>query len=184
MPGRERHLAEGSNLACRPRRNYSVADGRRIRFLPGIFQQKRREKQTISGRELTNQFSSLYADIRQRVLTRLCRKNGTIAPPEILRCTRKLLDRVLFCTFCEDRSLLPAESLKHAFQHHTPYNPHPVWQNFRGLFRAIAEGNAGLNIPAYNGGLFAEYKVLDALPVPDEVCAHFNNLGDYGYRGR
>jgi hypothetical protein len=40
------------------------------------------------------------------------------APPEVLRCTQKLLDRVLFCAFCEDR----------------------------GLFRAIDEGNAGLNI--------------------------------------
>jgi hypothetical protein len=50
------------------------------------------------------------------------------------------------CTFCEDRGLLPAESLKHAFEHRDPYNPKPVWLNFRGLFRAIDEGNAGLNI--------------------------------------
>ena len=69
------------------------------------------------GRELTNQFYALYADIRQRVLTRLCRENATIAPQEILRCIQKLLDRVLFCAFCEDRGLLPAESLKHAFEY-------------------------------------------------------------------
>ena len=105
-----------------------------------------------------------------------------IAPAEILRCTQKLLDRVLFCAFCEDRGLLPAESLKRAFEHRDPYNPRPVWQNFRGLFRAIDEGNAGLNIPAYNGGLFALDPALDALQVPDEVCAHFKDLGDYDYR--
>jgi hypothetical protein len=134
------------------------------------------------GRELTNQFYALYADIRQRVLTRLCRENSTIAPQEILRCIQKLLDRVLFCAFCEDRGLLPAESLKHAFEHRDPYNPRPVWLNFRGLFRAIDEGNAGLNIPAYNGGLFAADAALDALQVPDEVCAHFKDLGDYDYR--
>jgi hypothetical protein len=140
-----------------------------------------RASETV-GRELTNQFYALYADIRQRVLTRLCRENSTIAPQEILRCIQKLLDRVLFCAFCEDRGLLPAESLKHAFEHHDPYNPKPVWQNFRGLFRAIDEGNAGLNIPAYNGGLFAADAALDALQVPDEVCAHFKDLGDYDYR--
>jgi hypothetical protein len=134
------------------------------------------------GRELTNQFYALYADIRQRVLTRLCRENSTIAPQEILRCIQKLLDRVLFCAFCEDRGLLPAESLKHAFEHRDPYNPRPVWLNFRGLFRAIDEGNAGLNIPAYNGGLFAADAALDALQVPDEVCAYFKDLGDYDYR--
>jgi hypothetical protein len=83
--------------------------------------------------------------------------------PWLCRC--KLLDRVLFCAFCEDRGLLPAESLKRAFQHRDPYDPKPLWQNFRGLFRAIDEGNAGLNIPAYNGGLFASDPSLDALPV-------------------
>src|ERR1039457_6669309 len=134
------------------------------------------------GRELTNKFYALYADIRQRVLTRLCGENAAVAPPEILRCTQNLLDRVLFCAFCEGRGLLPAESLKPAFEHRDPYNPHPLWLNFRGLFRAIDEGNAGLNIPAYNGGLFAFDPALDALQVPDEVCAHFKELGDYDYR--
>jgi len=140
-----------------------------------------RASETV-GRELTNQFYALYADIRQRVLTRLCRENAAVAPQEILRCIQKLLDRVLFCAFCEDRGLLPAESLKHAFEHRDPYNPRPVWLNFRGLFRAIDEGNAGLNIPAYNGGLFAADPALDALQVPDNVCAHFKDLGDYDYR--
>jgi hypothetical protein len=134
------------------------------------------------GRELTNQFYALYADIRQKVLTRLCRENAAVAPPEILRCTQKLLDRVLFCAFCEDRGLLPADTLQRAFAHHDPYNPRPIWTNFRGLFRAIDGGNAGLNIPAYNGGLFAPDPGLDALTVPDEVCAHFKELGDYDYR--
>jgi hypothetical protein len=31
-------------------------------------------------------------------------------------------------------------------EHRDPYNPHPLWLNFRGLFRAIDEGNADLNI--------------------------------------
>src|ERR1051325_4969823 len=134
------------------------------------------------GRELTNQFYALYADIRQKVLTRLCRENTGVAPQEILRCTQKLLDRVLFCAFCEDRSLLPADTLKRAFAHNDPYNPKPIWENFRGLFRAIDTGNAGLNIPPYNGGLFAADSELDKLQIPDAVCAHFQELGDYDYR--
>ncbi len=78
--------------------------------------------------------------------------------------------------------LLPAESLKRVFEHRDPYNPHPLWHNCRGLFRAIDEGNTGLNIPACSGGLFALDPALDALQVPDEVCAHFKELGDYDYR--
>lgn len=131
------------------------------------------------GRELTGRFYALYADIRQKVLNRLCRENPAVPPPEVLRCTQKLLDRVLFCAFCEDRGLLPAATLTRAFAHHDPYNPRPIWENFRGLFRAIDTGNAPLNIPAYNGGLFAPDPGLDALRVPNEVCAHFQELGDY-----
>ena len=134
------------------------------------------------GRELTNQFYGLYADLRQKVLTRLCRENPQIAPGEILRCTQKLLDRVLFTAFCEDRSLLPSDTLQNAFSHRDPYNPKPIWENFRGLFRAIDEGNAGLNIPAYNGGLFAQDPVLDTLNVSDGVCVHFKELGEFDYR--
>ena len=134
------------------------------------------------GRQLTNQFYALYSDIRQRALTRLCRANPAVAPAEILRCTQKLLDRVLFCAFCEDRALLPAESLKHAYAHCDPYSPRPVWHNFRSLFHAIDEGSAALSIPAYNGGLFAPDPPLDALSVPDDVCAHFRDLGDFDYR--
>lgn len=135
-----------------------------------------------ADRELTNRFYALYADIRRQMLDRLCRENPAAPAAEVLRCAQKLLDRVLFCAFCEDRELLPAETLKRAFQHHDPYNPRPIWENFRGLFRSIDTGNAGLNIPAYNGGLFAPDPALDALTVPDEVCESFKRLGEYDYR--
>ncbi|HEX7859922.1 MAG TPA: N-6 DNA methylase [Verrucomicrobiae bacterium] len=134
------------------------------------------------GRELTDKFYSLYADIREKALVRLCQENSAIPPQEILRCTQKLLDRVLFCAFSEDRGLLPPDTLRNAFSHRDPYNPKPIWHNFRGLFRSIDQGNAGLNIPAYNGGLFAADPVLDSLNVPDEVCTHFKDLSDYDYR--
>ena len=66
----------------------------------------------------------------------------------VLSGTQKLLDRILFCAFCEDRGLLPAETIRKAYEHSDPYNPRPVWENFRGLFRSINVGNDALNIPA------------------------------------
>lgn len=134
------------------------------------------------GQQLTDEFYGLYAGIRRQVFTRLCAANTTVAPSEILRCTQKLLDRVLFCAFCEDRGLLPADTIRHAFEHRDPYNPRSIWENFCGLFRAVNLGNDGLKIPAYNGGLFAPDASLDVLQIPDEVCARFRDLGDYDYR--
>ncbi len=135
-----------------------------------------------AGRELTNKFYALYADIRQEVFGRLRIANDQVDPQEILRCTQKLLDRILFCSFCEDRVLLPPNTVRCAFEHNDPYNPRPIWENFRGLFRSVDVGNAGLKIPAYNGGLFAHDAGLDTLAVPDEVCALFRDLADYDYR--
>ena len=73
--------------------------------------------------------------------------------PALLSSTQKLLDRVLFMAFAEDRGLLPVETIRKAYEHRDPYNPRPVWENFRGLFGHINRGNAALGIHAYNGGL-------------------------------
>ena len=134
------------------------------------------------GRELTKKFYIHYADIRQEAFEHLCRENPQVARPDILRCTQKLLDRILFCAFCEDRGLLPAETIRKAYEHSDPYHPRPVWENFQGLFRAVNDGNDKLQIPAYDGGLFKKDVELDTLRVPDEVCAYFKVLGDYDYR--
>ena len=141
-----------------------------------------REASDTIERELTKDFYVRYADMRRAAFDQLRLGNPDVSPSEVLRCTQKLLDRILFCAFCEDRNLLPPETIKKAFEHQDPYNPRPIWENFRGLFRSIDQGNAGLNIPAYNGGLFASDSVLDDLNVPDEVCSYCRDLGDYDYR--
>lgn len=134
------------------------------------------------GRELTKEFYVRYADMREDAFNHLCRANPKAAQHDVLASTQKLLDRILFCAFCEDRGLLPAETIRKAYEHSDPYNPRPIWENFRGLFRAINLGNMALNIPAYNGGLFADDPALDQLAVPDEVCRYFEDLAAYDYR--
>ncbi|MFN0051663.1 MAG: Eco57I restriction-modification methylase domain-containing protein [Planctomycetales bacterium] len=134
------------------------------------------------GRDLTKQFYVRYGDMRQDALDHLCRANPAVPREQLLSCTQKLLDRVLFCAFCEDRGLLPADSIRKAWEHRDPYHPRPIWENFRGLFRAIDQGNTNLNIPAYNGGLFAPNTLLDGLNVPDAVCTCFRDLAEYDYR--
>lgn len=134
------------------------------------------------GRDLTREFYDRYAEMRQDAFEQLCRDNPSVPRQEVLSCAQKLLDRVLFCAFCEDRGLLPTETLRKAYEHRDPYHPRPVWENFRGLFDAVNRGNAALGIHAYNGGLFADDPALDGLKVSDEVCAYFRDLGDYDYR--
>ncbi|HUY36981.1 MAG TPA: N-6 DNA methylase [Pirellulales bacterium] len=134
------------------------------------------------GRELTREFYVKYANMRQDAFAELARDNPTVPRHDVLTSTQKLLDRVLFSAFCEDRGLLPVETIRKAYEHRDPYHPRPIWDNFRSLFGAINRGNAALGIHAYNGGLFADDPLLDSLAVSDAVCGHFRDLGSYDYR--
>lgn len=134
------------------------------------------------GKELTKEFYFRYAEMRQNAFEHLCSENSEKPRNDLLSATQKLLDRILFCAFCEDRGLLPADTIQRAYEHRDPYHPKPIWDNFRGLFRAIDTGNAGLDIPAYNGGLFALDPVLDNLKLTDAVCGYFRELSDFDYR--
>jgi len=125
----------------------------------------------------------LYADYKTWRINLLISLMQTTEKPaeELIEPVQKLLDRVLFVAFAEDRGLLPAKTLSQAYSHRDPYNPRPAWGNFLGLFRAIDKGNPQLGIPAYNGGLFAPDSVLDALPVSDNTCQMFAALGEYDF---
>jgi len=98
-----------------------------------------------------------------------------------------LLYRLLFVLYAEDRNLLPDENGPYA-----PYcltrirqevaehagRPWPkgvvtLWPRLGAIFRAIADGNDDLGIPAYDGGLFdrAAAPILDRVQLPDAALA-------------
>ncbi len=133
------------------------------------------------GRDLTADYYREYHDLRERTFRAIQAHNPGKAPRELLAATQKILDRVLFIAFCEDRGLLPPEVTARAYTHADPFNPRPIWDNFKGLFRAVDKGNPALKVDAYNGGLFAPDPAVEALDVPDEVCAGFKKLADYEY---
>jgi hypothetical protein len=133
------------------------------------------------GLELTRTYYREYADLRRQTFAQLGRHNPGIPADKLLAATQKILDRVLFIAFCEDRGLLPADTIARAYSHADPYNPRPIWDNFLGLFRAVDEGSARLGIEQYNGGLFAPDALLEGLKVPDEVCRGLDRLAAYDY---
>lgn len=133
------------------------------------------------GRELTADYYREYRELRRKTFQALADHNPDKPAAKLLAATQKVLDRVLFVAFCEDRELLPAQIVARAYQHTDAFNPRPVWDNFKALFRAVDVGNPALNVDAYNGGLFAPDAFIDALLVPDAVCEGFKKLADYEY---
>lgn len=134
------------------------------------------EEERITGRLYAE-----YKQIRLTIFDALRRDNPGQDDHRLLEKAQKILDRVLFVCFCEDRGLLPHQIIDRAYEQQNPFSPVPIWRNFVGLFHAIDEGNEPLKIPGYNGGLFATDEVLDGLTVSDEVCELFRKLGHYDY---
>jgi hypothetical protein len=133
------------------------------------------------GLDLTRDYYRDYADLRVKTFYRLRQCNSAMPPARLLAATQTILDRVLFIAFCEDRGLLPPESIARAYRNADPYNQRPIWDNFRALFRFVDEGNPAMNIERYNGGLFSPDEFIDKLTVPDDLCKALDKLASYDY---
>lgn len=132
-------------------------------------------------RDITDSLYQDYKTLRLKLIGAVQTADPTIAPLDSIAVAQKILDRVLFIAFAEDTGLLPGNTLSQAFVTRDPYNPRPVWDNFRGLFNAIDQGSDALKIPRYNGGLFRQDDTINALTLPDDVCEGFKTLGDYDF---
>lgn len=133
-------------------------------------------------KDITEKLYLDYKTLREVLITRLIEDNPEFEPLDLISPAQKLLDRVLFVAFCEDKGLLDSKCIEKAVKHVDIYNPnHPIYQNFKGLFQAINKGNAFLNVNAYNGGLFSTDKLLDKLIVADELCKGFLKIAEYDF---
>ena len=141
-----------------------------------LLEESRRENRDITDR--------LYADykvLRESLVGAVRLALPAVDPLAAIRAAQTVLDRVLFIAFAEDQNLLPQRTLEKAYQHSDPYNPQPVWHTFQALFRSIDHGNDRLNIPRYNGGLFAPEATIDSLHLPDSICEGFKALAEYDF---
>ncbi|MGG6238373.1 Eco57I restriction-modification methylase domain-containing protein [Nodosilinea sp. AN01ver1] len=135
--------------------------------------------------EITKILYAEYKQVRINLATHF-RATGPADFPDrdvaLIEKAQKTLDRVLFIAFCEDKDLLPKETIQQAHDHQDPYNPRPIWENYKAVFRAVDQGNPALSIPGYNGGLFKHDSLLDdQLQVSDILCTQLKKLARYDF---
>ncbi|WP_072620418.1 Eco57I restriction-modification methylase domain-containing protein [Spirulina major] len=163
----------------------------RKNFLPSTADQESRidrllqesdATEAIVTEELYRQYKALRLELTQHFqrVSKLRRKNRDLI---LVEKAQKVLDRILFIAFCEDRGLLPRQTIRKAHDHHDPYYPRPIWDNYKAVFRWVNEGNPDdPPIPEYNGGLFRHDPLLDEeLTVNDSLCSAMNGLTQYDY---
>ena len=125
-----------------------------------------------------------YSSLRATLIDVIDAEHPNADPDEVIRLAQKLLDRVLFIAFAEDTVLLPDNQLRFAVSFSDPYEPKPKWNYLKSLFSAVDKGNPRLDIPPYNGGLFAQDAALDALNIPDLTCDQLASLSAYDFKSQ
>jgi hypothetical protein len=103
---------------------------------------------------------------------------------EAIRIAQKILDRIVFVAFCEDRHLLPENSIEDAYSKLPRFYrvTNPIWQNFKALFGWLDQGNIEQGLPGYDGGLFAVDPPVDGLELDDQWTHFFHRVGKYDFR--
>lgn len=135
-------------------------------------------------REVGDELYDSYRVQRLRLIDHLMR-NERKPLDEAIRVAQKLLDRIIFVAFCEDRDLLPENCLERAYTAVPAFSKvtNPRWQNFLGLFHAIDKGSSGTPpIHRFNGGLFADDPAIDELDLDDDPWTRgFRGFGAFDF---
>ena len=136
------------------------------------------------GIAISNDFYKTYKRIRNNLYVSL--KDHNPDKDELLLFTKsqKIMDRFIFICFCEDCGLLPPkifQRLIDSSQNSFSFSPTKLWDELRGLFRAIDIGSPPMQINRYNGGLFKADPELDGLVIMDDVLIAFSELATYDF---
>ena len=132
-------------------------------------------------KQITRELYADYKRWRVQLITALAQAND-IDPGALITPAQKLLDRILFVAFAQQRGLLPANTLG-SVHNSSGWAVVPKYEHYKTLFRAIDKGLPERSIPPYNGGLFAADALLDSLNVPNAACDMFMEFGKYDFGG-
>ena len=120
--------------------------------------------------------------------------DGKINKLLLFKKTQKLLDRILFILFCEDRNLLPANSVAGIISDYQKLREMGYGQSLYNVFKTYFdridkgyknESDSSKDVFAYNGGLFKTDEVLDNIKIGDHVLlVHAKRLADYDFESQ
>lgn len=147
-----------------------------------VFQSREQELKNI-----TNEFYNRYKDLREKLFTQIRRDNTTIPSVDLLRCTQKLIDRLLFMCFVRDLDIVQnmINAVERAVAESFDQEEYALWHQLKYAFVALDKGYARKNIPPFNGGLFRRDELLENLAVKDMRLSEFMTfLNQFNYQNQ
>ncbi len=136
-------------------------------------------------RAIGDELYELYREARDQIIGQLLSQHD-YSLDQAIHAAQKLLDRVVFMAFAQDRGLLPHKLIERAYNGISVLSQYenPRWRNFLDAFRAIDKGHRNLDLPdGYNGKLFEADPLVDNLQLEDHPYAHFFlSIGAFDFR--
>jgi hypothetical protein len=136
-------------------------------------------------RTVGDELYEAYSKNRYDLILHLKQKHGKDLDTAV-HIAQKILDRIIFIAFCEDRDLLPDKCIDRAYRTLPPFTKvtNPRWRNFLDLFQAIDKGHETfLQLKTgYNGGLYRRDAEVDDLQLEDAWTDFFRGVGNYDFR--
>ena len=141
--------------------------------------------------QITNALYKDYSNFKRDLFEDILKNNPTDDTEYkilLFQKTQKLLDRLLFIFFAEDRGLLPPNSIMLIINQWEKLKEldeyQPFYNRLKKYFGYMNTGFQGKNyeVFAYNGGLFKPDEVLDGLTISDEVLSDYcKKIADYDF---
>ncbi|HTK39507.1 MAG TPA: DNA methyltransferase, partial [Patescibacteria group bacterium] len=139
----------------------------------------------IEQENIGKKFYKVYKEARTELLRDIYKHNSYIKTDidTGIEKAQKIIDRIVFAAFAEDRGLLPDNTLLRVIQAaDSSVFGGSLWNTLKGFFEAIDRGSDKLEIPnGYNGGLFKHDEVLNNLQISDEPLRKVVELGSYNF---
>ncbi len=135
--------------------------------------------------EITKNLYKDYSVFKRELFQNLTQQNPDFNPLELFKKSQKLLDRLLFLFFGEDRGLLPVNftrGILNDWQKLKELDAYiPLYDRFKQNFGYIDQGGKK-DVFAYNGGLFKPDEILDNITIDDDLLySHTYKLAEYDF---
>ena len=142
------------------------------------------EESAEEQRKIGDDLYIYYAEQREELIGLLMRPPHNKPLDVAIRIAQKLIDRIIFVAFCEDRGLVPSNRIEKAWKELPGFTKvtNPRWQNFLALFHFMDVGNPDEGIPPFDGGLFRRDPEVDDLNLTDDRTTFFKTIGTYDFR--
>ena len=149
-----------------------------------------RETSLVKEQDISELLYKDYAACKRDLFSDMRERNPQFAPLLLFRKSQKLMDRLLFILFAEDRGLIPPNTITYINNNWERYNAQqeefgigdqrPLYDFYKGIFNNLHRGNK--DIFAYNGGLFYPDEVLDNITLSSELLlSHTRVLTGYDF---